>query len=159
MNGFQKDITFSLMAISMALVTGAVAFGYPTESSYFPRTLAVFLGLMALLFFARVKFYGSEAARTAPAERHKAAAAEERGAQIEQLKAAALVFGSIAAYVGAIKLVNYEISTVVFLAAVMVYLGYRNLIWIAAVSVGLTAFLYGVFIQFLGVVRPESVWF
>ena len=159
MIGYKKDIVFSTIAIGFALITGTVAFGYPTESSYFPRALSVFLGLMALLLLVRLKLAKKNTRAARHTQQSQGVIDEEKAAQIDQLKSAGFVFGAIIVYVAIMNLVNYEIATVVFLTTVMVSLGYRHIIWVPAISIGLTVFLHGVFFGFLGVTRPESIWF
>lgn len=155
MGSMQNDHVFSIGAIFVAVLVGYVAFGYPTESSYFPRVLAVFLGFMALMLLVRTRFFSAASSRKNESQA-KSRLSEE---QVDQLKSAALVFGGVLAYVGAIKLVNYEISTVVFLVAFILALGYRNFVWIAVTAVGLTLLLYAVFFNFLAVARPDSLFF
>ncbi len=152
MGKIQKDNLFSIGVVFIASLVGFVAFGYPSESSYFPRVLAAFLGVMALLLLVRTNV------RRAPTS-HQEDSGTSSGGQVDQLKAAALVFGGVLGYLGAIKLVNYEISTVLFLIGFIFVLGYRNVVWMTATAVGLTLLLYVVFFNFLAVARPESLFF
>lgn len=151
MNTYRMDILFGALALVLALFSGASVLGNATASSYFPRALSLLLlvlavGYLIALFRDRAK----------PA----AAAVDEDAAEHRrvQLRSAGLVFGAVIGYAVAISVVNFEISTVLFLAAAMPLLGYRKPVVVGSVAVGMTALLYLVFFEFLGVARPESLF-
>ncbi len=151
MTEYQKNIFFSIIAICLAIATGVVAFSYSFESSYFPRVLSIFLAAVATLLLLRVFFQNK---RTIPND-----ISGKSDGDINPLMAAAFVFGAISSYVFAITLINYEISTIVFITIMTWVSGYRKPIINLAISFGLTALLYGVFFEFLAVARPDSIFF
>ncbi len=140
------DRVFSVFVIVLSLVCGAMALRYSYESSYFPRILCVFLACVALSLFLRLR----------ATRMNDYTAPRDEQVPSEQVKGGVIVFTAIAAYLVAIKLVNYEVSTVLFTAGFIWLLGYRNVVVIALVSTGLTALLYGIFFEFLAVTRPDS---
>ncbi len=140
------DKVFSVLVIMFAVVCGTVACGYSFESSYFPRFLSAFILVMALVLGARLKFSQSN----------------EENLQSDlkdQLIAGLSVLISIAVYCLSIQIVNFEISTILFISSFIFFLGYRNFIVMALVSVITTAVVYGIFFEFLAVSRPESIFF
>ncbi len=155
MTNYQKDIFFSIIIICLAMVTGFVAFSYSFESSYFPRILSVFLAAIATLLLLRNFFQDK---KISDVNKNKNDI-EKPDKDMSPLVAAAFVFGSIITYVLAITLVNYEISTIVFITVITWIFGYRKPIANLAISIGLTASLYGVFFEFLAVARPDSIFF
>ncbi len=156
----QKDKLFAIGTICVALLFGTVAFGYPFESSYFPRVLAVFVGLMATVLLIRVRLVKETAsARSSEAGIPPQDNNEQQKDWIGQLKAAFITFAAILAYAAGIMIVNYEIATLAFLTILMLVLGYRNVTWIVVTAVGMTLLLYGVFFNFLAVARPISLFF
>ncbi|GLQ05881.1 tripartite tricarboxylate transporter TctB family protein [Sneathiella chinensis] len=154
MRQISLDRAFALLVVVVALASGLAAFGYSVESSYFPRLLSAFLVVVAGMLLFRLARTKADAGTEDDEAR-----ALEREEQKEQIRSALLVFGAIAAYIGAIHIVNYEIATVLFVSIFIRYLGYRNLLVTGIAAVALTALLYGVFFEFLAVARPESLFF
>lgn len=140
------DKIFSVIVIGLAIGCGIVAFGYSYESSYFPRLLSAFIAVMGAVLLVRLQAKGpSDDAETQSKK--------------DQLVAALSVFTGIAAYAFGMQIINFELSTLIFIAGFIYFLGYRNYVVIALVSLGITALLYGVFFEFLAVSRPESLFF
>jgi len=138
-----RDLIFAVIAFALALTVGVTAFGYPVGSSYFPRTLAVLMGGLALLFGLRTWRSRSDA-RT----------------QVGGLVAPLATFASIALYVLAVGLVGFEIATFVFLMTSMLVLGRpRRPLLFAAVALAITGGLHVVFFVLLGVSAPDSLLF
>ncbi|WP_417433352.1 tripartite tricarboxylate transporter TctB family protein [Kiloniella sp.] len=140
------DKLFSLLMIVFAITSGIVAFQYSYESSYFPRLLSAFIAAVALLLFVRLK----------------SASGKDESAVVDGIKDQTLaglsVFTGIALYAVSIQIINFELSTIIFIAGFVFYLGYRNLLIICGVSLGVTVLLYGIFFEFLAVSRPESLF-
>lgn len=140
------DKLFSLLMIVFAITSGIVAFQYSYESSYFPRLLSAFITAVALLLFVRLK----------------SASGKDESAVVDGIKDQTLaglsVFTGIALYAVSIQIINFELSTIIFIAGFVFYLGYRNLLIICGVSLGVTVLLYGIFFEFLAVSRPESLF-
>ena len=140
------DKLFSLLMIVFAITSGIVAFQYSYESSYFPRLLSAFIAAVALLLFVRLK----------------SASGKDESAVVDGIKDQTLaglsVFTGIALYAVGIQIINFELSTIIFIAGFVFYLGYRNLLIICGVSLGVTVLLYGIFFEFLAVSRPESLF-
>lgn len=157
MNKHNKDRIFALGAITLALYLGYESFGYPSASAFFPRVLAVLLGLLGILLFLRLTFKARAGRGPATSSNGPGGAALHR--DIDTLKSAGLVFGSIIAYGSLVAVINYEAATLLFLASMILMLGFRRIVWTAAVSLGLTALLYFIFFRLLGVSRPESLFF
>ncbi|KLN59180.1 hypothetical protein WH96_18705 [Kiloniella spongiae] len=140
------DKFFSLLMIVFAITSGIVAFQYSYESSYFPRLLSAFIATIALLLLIRLQS-SSNAGEGSMVEGAK-----------DQIIAGLSVFAGIALYTFGIQIINFELSTIIFIAGFVFYLGYRNLLIISGVSLGVTALLYGIFFEFLAVSRPESLF-
>ncbi|WP_417454439.1 tripartite tricarboxylate transporter TctB family protein [Kiloniella sp.] len=140
------DKLFSLLMIVFAITSGIVAFQYSYESSYFPRLLSAFIATVALLLLIRLR--SSSNTREGDVV---------DGAK-DQLIAGFSVFTGIALYAFGIQIINFELSTIIFIAGFAFYLGYRNLLIICGVSLGVTVLLYGIFFEFLAVSRPESLF-
>ncbi|MGF1698812.1 tripartite tricarboxylate transporter TctB family protein [Photobacterium makurazakiensis] len=141
-------------AIVIAIVVIGAANQYSYDSSYFPITLGFFILALAALILLRQSRKSNEDAKssdTIPV----GLSADER----IQVKSALGVFGGIIAYALTVSLVNYEIATALFLACTMWSLGYRKVIPVLALAVGLSAGLYFVFFELLSVSRPESLFF
>jgi hypothetical protein len=141
----KRDSLFCALALLAALAIGIVSFGYPVQSSYFPRLLAVFLGALALGLGLRVlRGAGRAEAETEPA------------AIRAELAGFAKVCTAVLAYLGAIQLLGYAVATLLFLLAMMLVLGGGGLLRLALVATGVTATLYYLFFIFLGVTPPEG---
>ena len=139
-----RDAIFAALALGLALVIGVTAFGYPVGSSYFPRSLAVFMGVMSVLYGFRVW-------------RSRANAQPVGGVGAG---AAFVAFTAIAICALAMKIIGYEVTTFLFLFGLIVTLGGRQRLFTAlAVAAGGTAALHVIFFVLLGVARPESLFF
>ncbi|AQS50161.1 hypothetical protein BMG03_19855 (plasmid) [Thioclava nitratireducens] len=139
-----RDALFAALALGLALVIGVTAFCYPVGSSYFPRSLVVFMGVMSAIYGFRVwrSRAGAQPARSVGAW------------------AAFIAFTAIAICASAIKIIGYDATTFLFLFGLIMTLGGRQRILAAlAVAVGGTATLHVTFFVLLGVARPESLFF
>ena len=138
-----RDTIFATLALGLALVIGATAFGYPVGSSYFPRGLAVFMGVMSAVYGFRVW-------------RGRAAAEPVSGVGAG---AAFVAFTAIAACALAMKVIGYEATTFLFLFGLILTLGGRQrLVAALAVAAGATVAFHVIFFVLLGVARPESLF-
>lgn len=146
-----KDRIFAAGTALLAVYLAWESFGYPAASSFFPRTLSVVMGMLALVLFFRLTLKKRKgraaAAKTAPGE------------DWLSLRSAGLVFGSIIVYGLLMSVINYEAASVAFLAVMMTVLGFKKPLAAAGLSVGLMALLYAIFFKLLGVSRPESILF
>ena len=157
MNKHNKDRIFALGSIALALYLGYESFGYPSASAFFPRVLAVLLGLLVAFLFFRLTL---KTRKAGPSEKNgKDRETAAFGSEFDTLKSAGLVFGSIIAYGSMVAVINYEAATVLFLAMMMLLLGFTRIVWTTGISLGLTALLYFIFFRLLGVSRPESLFF
>lgn len=152
-----KDRIFALGSIALALYLGHESFGYPSESAFFPRVLSVLLGLLGLLFFLRLTLKNKKVGMHEDSRRIPEAVSFQT--EFATIKSAGQVFGSIISYGLIVALINYEAATVLFLATMMLLLGFKRTAWTAGISLGLTALLYSIFFKLLGVSRPESLFF
>ena len=114
----QRDFVFGLAVLAVAIVVAVVSFGYAADSSWFPRVLSIFLGMMAVLLLFR--------SRKLPA----VAASADQG----QLAAAMHVLAAGIVYALLIQVVSIEIATYVVLVGAMYFLGQRNAVVIALVA-------------------------
>ncbi len=139
-----RDLIFAAIALALAVAIAITAFGYPVASSYFPRTLAVLMGLLAAFFGLRTLL-----------------APTDDAAPMSPLNISALIaaFGGIAAYVVALKLVGYEGATFLFLFLLMVWLGAVGWLKALILAVAFTALLNVIFFVMLGVPRPDALLF
>ena len=150
-SAIDKDRIFAAGTALLALYLGYESFGYPAESSFFPRTLSVFMGMLALLLFSRLTLK----------KRRSGIVKDESssGGDLLSLKSAGLVFTSIIAYGFLMSAINYEAASIVFLMSMMVILGFRKPLAVAGLSIGFMLLLYTIFFKLLGVSRPESIFF
>lgn len=139
-----RDLIFAAIALAVAIAIAVTAFGYPFGSSYFPRTLAVLMGALAVLFGARTLL---------------APAADPVPVPPLNLTALVAAFGGIAAYVVALKLVGYEGATFLFLFLLMFWLGAVGWLKSLILAVAFTALLNVIFFVLLGVPRPDALLF
>ena len=142
MSASAKDLVFAAISFALACTIGWVAFGYPIGSSYFPRTLAVLMAVLAAGFGFRVWFSRDTVVATSlPAD----------------FRAAIIAFGSVAAYVAGMKLAGYEITTFLFLTLLIMGLGRVAILRASLISLAVTAVLWGIFFILLAVPRPEGL--
>ncbi len=139
-----RDLVFAAIALALAIVIAVTAFGYPFGSSYFPRTLAVFMGVMAAFFGVRILLNP---------------AGDTSAAATINLAAVLTAFGSVAAYVLALKLVGFEGPTFLFLLLLMLWLGAVGWLKALILSAVFTAFLNVIFFGLLSVPRPDGLLF
>lgn len=139
-----RDLIFAAIALVLALAVAITAFGYPVGSSYFPRTLAVLMGVLAVLFGVRILLV--QDVDTPP---------------VLPLNPIALIapFGGIAAYVVVMRLMGYEIATFLFLFLLMFWLGAVGWLKSLILAVAFTALLNVIFFVLLGVPRPDALVF
>ncbi|WP_347312078.1 tripartite tricarboxylate transporter TctB family protein [Defluviimonas sp. SAOS-178_SWC] len=139
-----RDAIFAALALGIALAIGLTAFGYPVGSSYFPRSLAVFMGVMSVIYGFRV---------------WRGAAGAEPVTGVGA-GAAFVAFAAIAVCALGMKVIGYEVTTFLFLFGLILTLGGRQrLVASLAVAAGATAALHVIFFVLLGVARPESLFF
>lgn len=137
-----RDLIFAAIALILALAIAITAFGYPVGSSYFPRTLAVLMAVLAVFFGGRILMASdSDATRMPPVN----------------LTALFATFGGIAAYVMVLRLLGYEIATFLFLFLLMFWLGAVGWLKSLILSVSFTALLNVIFFSLLGVPRPDAL--
>ncbi|MFD2740973.1 tripartite tricarboxylate transporter TctB family protein [Sulfitobacter aestuarii] len=139
-----RDLIFAALALTLALAIAVTAFGYPVGSSYFPRSLAVFIGMMALLFGLRVLL--------------RPAGMPEAAASINP-RALLAVFGGVAAYVFLFRLAGYEIATFAFLLLLTRWLGAAGWMKSLVLAAAITALMNLIFFGLLGVPRLDAILF
>lgn len=161
MSAAQKNRVFAIGTLLLAFYLGYVSFSYPSESSLFPRVLSVLMGSLGLLFLLRQILQAKKLklSQSRASTGQCSAEFDGFGGDINALKSAGLVFGSIGIYTLLVRLVNYEIATVIFLTAMMLVLRFSRKRWIIVISCGLMALLWAIFFHLLGVTRPESLFF
>lgn len=145
MRALDRNIVFSLLVLLVSVTAGWVAFSYPSDSSWFPRVLSVFLGLMAMVLLVRSR---------------KVAVADDADffdGQASQARAAAMVFVAAVLYALAIQIVSFEIANFLFLVAAMYLLGQRNPVVIASVATATMLLIKLLFFVLLDVSRPQGL--
>ena len=147
MRALNRNVAFSMLVLLVSVTAGWVAFGYPSDSSWFPRTLSVFLGLMAIVPFLSSR----KTANTADADVF--------GGQVSQAGAAAFVFIAAALYAVAIQFLSFEIANFLFLVMAMYMLGQRDPIVIATVATVTMLLIKLLFFVLLDVSRPQGLLF
>ncbi len=151
-----KDRVFASGTLILAAYLGYQAFSYPVESAFFPRVLSVLLGLLALLLIIRLSLRQRKersVGKTIETD------ASTLSAEWRAIRSAGMVFTSIIIYGLLLTLVNYELASIIYLAAMMLIFGFRRPVITGSISVGLTVLLYTIFFHLLGVSRPESLLF
>ncbi len=147
MRALNRDVIFSMLVLLGSITAGWVAFNYPADSSWFPRVLSVFLGLMAMVLFLRSR---------------KAAEVSDvigSDAQALQARSAAIVFAATVLYAVTIQFVSFEVANFLFLVAAMYLLGQRNPIVIAGVATVTMLLIKLLFFVLLDVSRPQALLF
>lgn len=171
----KKDRIFAGLTLVLALVLGTIVFRYPPESSYFQRGILVFLFLMgtaALLDSLGIRAGGGsgdpdDRAVENGVRENSPGGGRESGGDNLAAKTEIMGFGAAASrvlvilvlYLAALALVNYEIATVIFFIVSIFSLGYRKAASGLIVSLALSALLYFIFFQLLGIDRPASLLF
>ncbi len=156
-----KDQTFAVCCLLFSIYLGYEVFAYPSDSSFFPRVLTVVMGSLSLLFFLR-KSFSRKSGGAVNTEKDRPTCKSESGlvsGDADALKAAALVFVSIAVYSMLIGVVNYEVATILFLTSMMLLLKFARIGWIFVIAGGFMGLLWGIFFHLLGVSRPDSIFF
>ncbi len=157
MNTLNKDRIFAVGSTLLAMYLGYESFSYPGESALFPRTLSIILGSLAVLLFVRISF---KRKIDPPATTNKQDCSTSASSHdLYTLKWGGFVFCSIITYGLLMSVINYEAATMVFLASLMILLGFKRPLAVAGLSGGLMLFLYVIFFKLLGVSRPESLFF
>jgi putative tricarboxylic transport membrane protein len=143
----RADLVAALLLLAVAAVYYQQSFlivrglaGDRLGPAFFPRLLAGGLALLSLALLARALGGRSDPAPP-PAAR-------------TGLLAATLVL--LVVYALVVPRVGFLVATPVFLAMVLVALGVREALSVAAVAAGLTAALYVVFGRLLGVLLPAG---
>ncbi len=147
MRALNRDVVFSMLVFLGSITAGWVAFNYAADSSWFPRVLSVFLGLMAIVLFLRSR----NAAEVSDVDWSDTRA--------PQARAAAVVFAATVLYALAIQFVSFEIANFLFLVAAMYLLGQRNPIVIAGVATVTMLLIKLLFFVLLDVSRPQALLF
>ena len=145
MYALNRNIVFALLVLLVSVTAGAVAFSYPSDSSWFPRVLSVFLGLMAMVLLVRIRRAADEA--------------DFFSGQASQVWAAAIVFVAAVLYTLVIQFVSFEIANFLFLVVAMYLLGQRNPIVIASVASVTMLLIKLLFFVLLDVSRPQGLLF
>ena len=141
MGALRRDLLFAALMLVVAVAGGSVAFGYAADSSWFPRVLCVFLGVMALLLLVR-----------------SLRATDAAGTEIDgQFRGALLVFGGGILYAVAIQFLSFEVTNFLFLAGAMHVLGQRNPYVVVGMSVATMLLIKLLFFVMLDVPRPQGV--
>ena len=142
MGVLNRDVLFALLMLVVASVSGWVAFGYAPDSSWFPRVLCVFLGLVATLLLVR------------------SLRADGKAIALDgQLRGALTAFGACIAFAVAIQFLSFEIVNFVFLAGAMYALGQRNPWVIVGVSLATMFLVKLLFFAMLDVPRLQGLLF
>ncbi|MCH8060449.1 MAG: tripartite tricarboxylate transporter TctB family protein [Proteobacteria bacterium] len=145
MRTLHRDIVLSMLVLLVSVTAGWVAFHYPSDSSWFPRVLTVFLGLMALFLLVRsLKTTGD---------------VDMFDGQAAQARAAGIVFAAAILYALSIQFVSFEFANFLFLVVMMYVLGQRNPIVIACVATVAMLLIKLLFFVMLDVSRPPGLWF
>ena len=147
MHSLNRDTVFSVLVLLVSVTAGWVAFSYPSESSWFPRVTAVFLGIMAIVLLARSRVVANVEDTDCFDE------------QLLQLRTAASVFVAAIAYALAIQIVSFEIANYLFLVVAMYLLGQRNPIVITGVATATMLLIKLLFFVLLDVSRPQGLLF
>lgn len=147
MRALNRNVVFSLLVLLVSVTAGWVAFSYSSDSSWFPRVLSVFLGLMATILLVR----SLETANVDDADYFDGQAAPAR--------AAAIVFAAVILYALAIQFVNFEIVNFLFLVAAMYVLGQKNPMVIVSVATVTMLLVKLLFFVLLDVSRPQGLLF
>ena len=158
MNEFQRTVWFSSLVFLLALVFAVVSFGYPADSSAFPRAISTILALLAGADLVR-SLRGWNNVRHAPGDSSpdaETSASLDRG---RHLRTALLVFVSAPLYIGMVQVFDFEIATFVYLLTGMFVLGVRNPILVVVISVSVMLIVKVLFFVLLDVSRTTTILF
>lgn len=134
-----------MLALSIAL--SIKAFTYPAESAQFPR----FLTVLQVLFSAGLLVRSIVGRRGEPPR-------DEPGRR-PSLIAPLAVFSSLGLYIVCIQYLGYFVSTALFLAISMIYLGRHRPLVVFGATAAFILVVYSLFVLFIGVRLPRGMLF
>ncbi len=138
------DARISLVLLLVSIYLYTVAGKFPAKAALFPNILllaTIVLCVMVIIQSMR------------KAETGKSAAKKRSGKQ-QPVVWAIVVYLMIALYFVALEPLGFMLSTMIFTAAAMAYLGERNWLVILSAGIGLNVFVYLAFNRFLDVPLP-----
>ena len=138
-----------ILAVGVFFAAGAL----PFKSMIFPRMITAVMALCAVLMFLR----------TVPIKAGKApAAAEDPMRDAPFFRNAGnfvITFAAFVAYIFAIGILGYFVSTAILIVALALALGFRNLRLLAAATVGFLVLVYVVFILVFERPLPHGMFY
>lgn len=144
----RKDRWFASFMVAVSALLLVQAYGYPAESSQFPRFLLVLqMGFSIILLV--------QAWRVGPAPPPQDAPSDSWASLYAPFK----VFVAASMYVLAIEYLGYFAATALFLCAAMFWFGARRPVVVISVAAGFLLIVYALFVSFMGVRLPEGVLF
>lgn len=153
-----KDFVFGLFTIIFSSVVLVVAFGYPHESSYFPRAIAFFIGAMGVILFSRAtlamcsKEGGFFSFLEEKQKLYSLVASKDNFYFI-------FIFCSLVVYLVLLYTFNYLVATFVFLMATIHFLGFKKIIKNSIISLFALSLLYFIFFYLLSIASMDSLFF
>lgn len=140
------------IASGLILVTATIFFleslKLPDTAARLPQIVIVLIAILAIIMFIQTFI-----------EQKKKAAKNEENEESEKINVKRVfLFGlSIALYIYFLDIIGYFILTPVYSFVVFMYLKATNVILALILSIGFTAFIYGVFNMFLNIPIPMGI--
>ncbi len=150
--------------ISAALIIFSVAFfsltiSFPKQSAVFPRFFLVGLLLFSLIILAG----GIRKTKLLKAADDKGNCGKLQGKEknitFDELKNPLVGLAFIIAYIALINILGFFVSTALFLASLMLKLKIKNYLLVALTTIGVTAFVYVLFVSQLKLIMPKGILF
>ena len=145
-----KHSIASGLVLALCITFFIQSLSYPATAARLPQILIIIIAILAVIMFL-------DAIR----KQKKADKANEKVEKTEQINVKqVLVFGIlIVLYVVLLEPIGYFILTPIFTFAALMYLKATHIGIAAAISIGFTAIIYGLFSVFLNVPIPKGMFF
>ncbi|MFC4354276.1 tripartite tricarboxylate transporter TctB family protein [Chryseomicrobium palamuruense] len=158
------------IATSLVLILCIVFFmqtiNYPTTAARLPQILLVIIAALAIIMLMNAirasknendKF--SKEINIPDSEIQMNSSTNNKVQEIVNVKRVVIFGLLIAGYILLMEIIGYFIITPLFVFISLMYLRATTLIWAIILSIGFTAFIYGIFSMFLNVPVPLGILF
>lgn len=136
--------------IAIFLLAAGVVFWFaiaeaPRQAKYYPRFLLGLAAVPTILLLARSLCLKDEA--------------KNRDLSLRVHRRVLVCIGATALYIFLIKILGYYVTTSLFIAGIMAFLGARKAVTIAGTSLAMTLFIYLMFSRLLLISLPRGLLF
>ncbi|WP_181346927.1 tripartite tricarboxylate transporter TctB family protein [Thalassobacillus sp. CUG 92003] len=145
-----KHSVASILVLVFAIVFYIESLKLPETAARLPQVIIIVIAFLAVAMFVEAFIKRNKT---------KTANNEAEGEDIEKINVIRLlVFGAaIALYIFLINIIGYLIITPIFSFLTLMYLKATKLRIAILLSIGFTAFIYGLFVEFLSIPIPMGI--